>query len=233
MKRILFFSIAMTLCGTANAVTKCIDRETLDYGSRTAGTGVSDATYWNVTFDNKITVEGDAFCLNVPCTTEEADGSNGCLTESIDMSTYIWPSGADESTYYCWCRIYRPFVSKWFYLGVIGGMNDEYDGSMCNSDCSSECYNAFIDDQYFLRSALDSHINTTSSTNCPDGYISTEESDITVATTCPSGTVSAGTAESCAISNPNGSCLLYAPAGMQLDDNVGTYEFTDACPLTE
>lgn len=41
-------------------------------------------------------------------------------------------------------------------------------------------------------------------TSCPNGYISIEESHMTVATTCPSNTASAGTATSCLASNPNG-----------------------------
>ena len=70
------------------------------------------------------------------------------------------------------------------------------------------------------------------STSCPAGYIAIDEEYITIATTCPSGTVSVGTAESCLVSSPAGSCIMYAPAGMSYTDDSGTYEYTDACPMS-
>ncbi|MBQ3038946.1 MAG: hypothetical protein IJD41_00095 [Alphaproteobacteria bacterium] len=72
----------------------------------------------------------------------------------------------------------------------------------------------------------------TPSTSCPAGYIAIDEEYITIATTCPSGTVSVGTAESCLVSSPAGSCIMYAPAGMSYTDDSGTYEYTDACPMS-
>lgn len=73
---------------------------------------------------------------------------------------------------------------------------------------------------------------TAPSTSCPAGYIAIDEEYITIATNCPSGTISAGTAESCLVSNPAGSCIMYAPAGVSYTDDTGTYEFTDACPMS-
>lgn len=72
---------------------------------------------------------------------------------------------------------------------------------------------------------------TTPSTSCPAGYIAIDSPQITIATTCPTGTASIGTAESCLASNPAGVCIMYAPAGVSYTDDVGTYEFTDACPM--
>ena len=69
------------------------------------------------------------------------------------------------------------------------------------------------------------------STSCPAGYIAIDEEYITIATTCPSGTISVGTAESCLVASPSGSCIMYAPAGVSYTDSSGTYEFTDACPM--
>ena len=70
------------------------------------------------------------------------------------------------------------------------------------------------------------------STSCPAGYIAIDESYITIARTCPSGTVSAGDAESCLVSNPAGDCIMYAPAGIPYTNDSGTYEYTEACPMT-
>ena len=71
------------------------------------------------------------------------------------------------------------------------------------------------------------------STSCPTGYIAIDEEYLTIATTCPSGTVSAGDAESCLVSSPAGDCIMYAPAGVSYTDDSGTYEFTEACPMTK
>ena len=73
---------------------------------------------------------------------------------------------------------------------------------------------------------------TTPSTSCPSGYIAIDEEYLTIATSCPSGTVSVGTAESCLVSSPSGDCIMYAPAGVSYTDDSGTYEFTDACPMS-
>ncbi|MBR2393106.1 MAG: hypothetical protein IKB05_01295 [Alphaproteobacteria bacterium] len=67
---------------------------------------------------------------------------------------------------------------------------------------------------------------------CPSGYIAINEEQITIATNCPSGTTAIGTAESCLVSSPAGSCIMYAPAGVSFTDTLGTYEFTGACPMS-
>ncbi len=68
-------------------------------------------------------------------------------------------------------------------------------------------------------------------TSCPSGYVAIDEEYLTIATSCPSGTISVGTAESCLVASPSGSCIMYAPAGVSYTDDSGTYEFTDACPM--
>ena len=70
------------------------------------------------------------------------------------------------------------------------------------------------------------------STSCPAGYVAVVESYMEIAdSTCPSGYTSAGTADSCLILSPAGSCIMYAPANTAYTDAIGTYEFTSACPL--
>ena len=70
------------------------------------------------------------------------------------------------------------------------------------------------------------------STSCPAGYVAVVEPYMEIAnSTCPSGYTSAGTAYSCLISSPSGSCIMYAPANTQYTDASGTYEYTAACPL--
>ncbi|MBP3316064.1 MAG: hypothetical protein J6L70_00470 [Alphaproteobacteria bacterium] len=73
---------------------------------------------------------------------------------------------------------------------------------------------------------------TAPNVSCPAGYIAIDAPHITIATSCPSGMVSVGTAESCLVSNPSGDCIMYAPAGVNYTDGTGTYEFTDACPMS-
>ena len=72
------------------------------------------------------------------------------------------------------------------------------------------------------------------STSCPSGYIAIDAPYITVATNCPSGTVEIGDndAYSCLVSSPASNCIMYAPAGVSYTDGTGTYEFTDACPMS-
>ena len=77
-----------------------------------------------------------------------------------------------------------------------------------------------------------SSIAAAPSTSCPSGYIAIKSPYITIATSCPSGTVSVGNAASCLVSNPSGNCIMYAPAGVSYTDDTGTYEFTDACPMS-
>ena len=70
------------------------------------------------------------------------------------------------------------------------------------------------------------------STSCPAGYVSVVEPYMEIAdSTCPSGYASAGTADSCLISSPAGSCIMYASTGVTYTDDSGSYEFTSACPL--
>ena len=70
------------------------------------------------------------------------------------------------------------------------------------------------------------------STSCPAGYVTVVEKYMEIAdSTCPSGYTSAGTAYSCLISSPAGSCIMYAPTGVTYTDDSGSYEFTSACPL--
>lgn len=70
------------------------------------------------------------------------------------------------------------------------------------------------------------------STSCPVGYVSVAEEHMTIAdSTCPSGYTSAGTADSCLVSLPTGSCIMYAPTNTEYSDSTGTYEYTAACPL--
>ena len=70
------------------------------------------------------------------------------------------------------------------------------------------------------------------STSCPSGYVAVVEDYMTIANnSCPSGYTSAGTATSCLVSNPGGSCIMYAPAGVSYTDSDGTYEYTSACAM--
>ena len=74
----------------------------------------------------------------------------------------------------------------------------------------------------------------TPSTSCPDGYIAIAEEYMTIAdSACPTGYVSAGTADSCLVSTPSGSCIMYAPANTRYSDRTGSYVFTNACPMTD
>ena len=69
---------------------------------------------------------------------------------------------------------------------------------------------------------------------CPSGYISVKASDIVITsnTRCPSDyPINIGTATSCLASNPGGSCIMYAPAGVSYTDATGTYEYTEACAM--
>ncbi len=71
------------------------------------------------------------------------------------------------------------------------------------------------------------------SVSCPAGYVAVEEPYLTIANgSCPSGTTSVGTAETCLVSSPAGSCMMYAPATTEYTDNNGNYEFTEICPLS-
>ena len=70
------------------------------------------------------------------------------------------------------------------------------------------------------------------STSCPSGYITIVEEYMTISdTSCPGRYVSVGAADSCLVSSPSGSCIMYAPANTQYTDLLGIYNFTAACPL--
>lgn len=69
------------------------------------------------------------------------------------------------------------------------------------------------------------------STSCPAGYVEVAESLTISGGACPSGTTSIGTADSCLVASPAGSCMMYAPTGMTFTDDTGSYEFTEICPL--
>lgn len=71
----------------------------------------------------------------------------------------------------------------------------------------------------------------TPGTSCPSGYVAIDEEYLTIATECPSGTASVGTANSCLVSSPAGSCIMYAPVGVSYTDDSGTYEYTEACVM--
>ena len=84
----------------------------------------------------------------------------------------------------------------------------------------------------YMAFMVNSAFAATLSTSCPTGYVTIIETHMTIATsTCPSGYTSAGTATSCLVSNPDGSCIMYAPTGVSYTDSTGTYEFTSPCPL--
>ena len=70
------------------------------------------------------------------------------------------------------------------------------------------------------------------STSCPSGYVAVVENYMDIANnSCPTGYTSAGTATSCLASNPGGSCIMYAPAGVSYTDTTGAYEFEQACAM--
>ena len=70
------------------------------------------------------------------------------------------------------------------------------------------------------------------STSCPSGYTAVVEEHMDIASSsCPSGHTSAGTATSCLVTSPDGSCIMYAPAGVSYTDTTGIYEFEQACAM--
>lgn len=70
------------------------------------------------------------------------------------------------------------------------------------------------------------------SISCPSGYVAITEEYITIAdNSCPSGAISAGTADSCLVASPVGSCIMYAPANTEYADESGVYEYTAACAM--
>lgn len=69
------------------------------------------------------------------------------------------------------------------------------------------------------------------STSCPDGLVAIRENDVVIATECPRGTVGV-TITSCLETAVDG-CYMYAPVGMSYTDDTGTYEFTEACPMSQ
>ena len=70
------------------------------------------------------------------------------------------------------------------------------------------------------------------STSCPSGYVAVVEEHMDIAnSSCPSGYTSAGTATSCLVTSPDGSCIMYAPAGVLYTDSTGTYQYAYACAM--
>ena len=70
------------------------------------------------------------------------------------------------------------------------------------------------------------------STSCPSGYVAVVEKYMTIADgSCPSGYKDAGTATSCLVSNPGGSCIMYAPANTTYSDSTGSYVFEQSCAM--
>ena len=69
-------------------------------------------------------------------------------------------------------------------------------------------------------------------TSCPIGYVAIVEVNMVIAgSSCPTGYVSAGTATSCLLSTPDGSCRMFAPKNAVYTDSIGSYVYTFACPL--
>ena len=66
------------------------------------------------------------------------------------------------------------------------------------------------------------------STSCPTSYVAVVEEDMDIAN---SSYTSAGTATSCLVIVPSGSCIMYAPANTRYSDRSGTYIFEQACPM--
>ena len=79
------------------------------------------------------------------------------------------------------------------------------------------------------------HINAIAaalSTSCPVGYTAVGEEYLIIADgVCSAGYTAVGTADSCLVSSPSGSCIMYAPAGVSYTDGIGTYEFVQACAM--
>ena len=70
------------------------------------------------------------------------------------------------------------------------------------------------------------------STSCPSGYTAVVEEHMDIANnSCPTGYTSAGTATSCLVTSPDGSCIMYAPAGVSYTDATGIYEFEQPCAM--
>ena len=70
------------------------------------------------------------------------------------------------------------------------------------------------------------------SISCPSGYIAITEEFMTIAdNSCPSGATSVGTADSCLVAPPVGSCIMYAPANTEYTDESGVYEYIAACAM--
>ena len=74
-------------------------------------------------------------------------------------------------------------------------------------------------------------VAATPSTSCPSGFVAFEDANVIIATSCPAG-YTGFDIESCLVSSPSSGCYMYAPAGVSYTDDTGTYEFTDACPMS-
>ena len=71
---------------------------------------------------------------------------------------------------------------------------------------------------------------------CPVGHFSATEDQLILVdgTSCPAGYMAVGgdAPTSCLVANPDGVCVMYAPAGTTYTDTSGhSFEFTQACPL--
>ncbi len=70
------------------------------------------------------------------------------------------------------------------------------------------------------------------STSCPYHYTAVYEEYMTIAEDlCPARYTSVGTADSCLVSSPSDSCIMYAPANTEYSDDVGAYKFIVDCPM--
>lgn len=88
------------------------------------------------------------------------------------------------------------------------------------------CLIAFSD----ASAIVDGGGNNTLLTSCPAGYVSVIEDYMTaVEGACPNGQISAGTAYSCLVSTPAGSCIMYAPTTVTYKNSSGSYTFTEPC----
>lgn len=69
-------------------------------------------------------------------------------------------------------------------------------------------------------------------TACPAGYKTISRTELVMATTnCPANYKNSSTVQTCLTESPGAICWMYAPTGVEYNDNTGTYEFTDICPL--
>lgn len=69
-------------------------------------------------------------------------------------------------------------------------------------------------------------------TSCPAGFTAIHEPYLIVSDECGTNVKSAGTAHSCLTdANSGDNCIMYVPTGTQYSDAIGTYKYTEPCPL--